>query len=99
MDAIYGYSVEDEIVNDLTTLGLDPKVTYVIISHAHDDHVGGARFLQGRRHRWAEAHARRHHRHHVPDARAHPYVIGKDAVQRFFTVAEECGQAGVATAP
>jgi hypothetical protein len=28
---------------------------------------------------------------------AHPYVIGKENVQRFFTIAAECGQAGVAT--
>jgi metallo-beta-lactamase class B len=49
MDAIFDYSVEDEIVNGLTTLGLDPKqIKYVIVSHAHGDHVGGARFLQER---------------------------------------------------
>jgi metallo-beta-lactamase class B len=47
MDAIFDYSVEDEIVHGLTTLGLDPKqIRYVIVSHAHGDHVGGARFLQ-----------------------------------------------------
>jgi len=28
---------------------------------------------------------------------AHSYVIGKENVQRFFTIAAECGQAGVAT--
>jgi metallo-beta-lactamase class B len=27
----------------------------------------------------------------------HPYVIGKENVQRFLTIAAECGQAGVAT--
>ena len=47
MDAIFDYSVEDEVANGLTTLGLDPKqIKYVIVSHAHGDHVGGARFLQ-----------------------------------------------------
>jgi len=47
MDAIFDYSVEDEVVHGLTTLGLDPKqIKYVIVSHAHGDHVGGARFLQ-----------------------------------------------------
>jgi metallo-beta-lactamase class B len=47
MDAIFDYSVEDEIVHGLTTLGLDPKqIKYVIVSHAHGDHVGGAGFLQ-----------------------------------------------------
>ena len=49
MDAIYDYSVEDEVVGGLTALGLDPKqIKYVVISHAHGDHVGGARFLQDR---------------------------------------------------
>ena len=49
MDAIYDYSVEDEVVGGLTKLGLDPKqVKYVVVSHAHGDHVGGARFLQAR---------------------------------------------------
>jgi len=47
MDAIFDYSVEDEVVNGLTSLGLDPKqIKYVIVSHAHGDHVGGARYLQ-----------------------------------------------------
>ena len=49
MDAIFDYSVEDEVVGGLTALGLDPKqIKYVVISHAHGDHVGGARFLQDR---------------------------------------------------
>jgi len=49
MDAIYDYSVEDEVVNGLKTLGLDPaQIKYVVISHAHGDHVGGAGFLQKR---------------------------------------------------
>ena len=49
MDAIFDYSVEDEVVDGLTALGLDPKqIKYVVISHAHGDHVGGARFLQDR---------------------------------------------------
>jgi metallo-beta-lactamase class B len=47
VDAIFDYSVEDEVVGGLKKLGLDPtKVKYVIISHAHRDHVGGARYLQ-----------------------------------------------------
>jgi metallo-beta-lactamase class B len=49
MDAIHDYSVEDEVINGLTKLGLDPRqIKYVIVSHAHGDHVGGARLLQDR---------------------------------------------------
>ena len=49
MDAIFDYSVEDEVVRGLTTLGLDPnQIKYVVVSHAHGDHVGGARILQKR---------------------------------------------------
>jgi metallo-beta-lactamase class B len=49
MDAIFDYSAEDEIIGGLTKLGLDPKqIKYVIVSHAHGDHVGGARLLQDR---------------------------------------------------
>lgn len=47
VDALYYYSVEDEIVGGLRMLGLDPaRIRYVIISHGHDDHAGGARYLQ-----------------------------------------------------
>ncbi|MGE0592420.1 MAG: MBL fold metallo-hydrolase [Vicinamibacterales bacterium] len=46
-DAIFDYSVRDEVVEGLTKLGLDPKtVRYVVISHGHGDHVGGAKALQ-----------------------------------------------------
>jgi metallo-beta-lactamase class B len=49
IDALFDYSVEDEVVNGLTKLGLDPKnIKYVIVSHAHSDHAGGARLLQDR---------------------------------------------------
>jgi metallo-beta-lactamase class B len=49
VDTLFDYSVEDEIVNGLTTLGLDPtKIKYVLVSHGHLDHVGGARLLQDR---------------------------------------------------
>jgi metallo-beta-lactamase class B len=49
IDAIYDYSVEDEIVEGLKKLGLDPgTIKYVIVSHGHRDHVGGARLLQDR---------------------------------------------------
>src|SRR5262245_50282658 len=47
IDAIYDYSVEDEVVNGLPKVGLDPnKIKYVVISHGHIDHAGGAKFLQ-----------------------------------------------------
>jgi metallo-beta-lactamase class B len=49
IDPIYDYSVEAEVVEGLTKLGLDPStIRYVLISHAHGDHVGGARLLQER---------------------------------------------------
>jgi metallo-beta-lactamase class B len=43
------YDAEDVIVGGLKKLGLDPaKVKYVIISHAHANEVGGARWMQER---------------------------------------------------
>jgi metallo-beta-lactamase class B len=49
IDPIFDYSVEEEVVNGLKALGLDPNnIKYVLISHAHSDHVGGASFLQDR---------------------------------------------------
>src|SRR2546430_962999 len=49
IDAIFDYSVEDEIVNGLPKVGLDPKkIKYVIVSHGHIDHAGGAKLLQDR---------------------------------------------------
>ena len=43
------YDAEDVIVGGLKKLGLDPaKVKYVIISHAHENEVGGARLMQER---------------------------------------------------
>lgn len=47
IDALFDYSVEDEVVDGLKKLGLDPaKIKYVIISHGHLDHAGGASYLQ-----------------------------------------------------
>jgi metallo-beta-lactamase class B len=49
LDAIFDYSIEDEVVGGLTKLGLDPKqIKYVMVSHGHLDHAGGAKFLQER---------------------------------------------------
>ena len=43
------YDAEDVIVGGLKKLGLDPaRVKYVIISHAHENEVGGAKLLQER---------------------------------------------------
>jgi metallo-beta-lactamase class B len=47
IDALFDYSVDDEVAEGLKTLGLDPaKIKYVMISHGHGDHSGGAKFLQ-----------------------------------------------------
>jgi metallo-beta-lactamase class B len=49
IDTLYNYAVEDEMVNGLKKLGLDPRqVKYVIVSHAHGDHDEGARLFQDR---------------------------------------------------
>lgn len=49
IDTLYNYAVEDEMVNGLKKLGLDPRqVKYVIISHAHGDHDEGAHLFQER---------------------------------------------------
>lgn len=47
IDPLFDYSVEAAIVENLGRLGLDPAdIRYVIVSHGHRDHVGGARYLQ-----------------------------------------------------
>src|SRR4029079_6775048 len=47
IDTIYDYSVEDEVVNGMKKLGLDPtQIKYAIVSHGHGDHSGGAKYLQ-----------------------------------------------------
>jgi metallo-beta-lactamase class B len=47
IDTIFDYSVEDEVVGGMKKLGLDPaKIKYVLVSHGHGDHSGGARYLQ-----------------------------------------------------
>ena len=47
IEALFDYAARDEILDGLKKLGLDPKnVKYVILSHAHGDHDGGAVLLQ-----------------------------------------------------
>ena len=47
IDTIFDYSVEDEVVGGMKKLGLDPaNIKYVLVSHGHGDHSGGAKFLQ-----------------------------------------------------
>lgn len=47
LEALFDYAAQDEIVGGMKKLGLDTrKVKYVILSHAHADHDGGAKLLQ-----------------------------------------------------
>lgn len=47
LDAGFHHNVEGTIVGGMKKLGLDPaRIRYVIVSHGHNDHFGGARFLQ-----------------------------------------------------
>lgn len=47
LEALFDYAARDEILDGMQKVGLDPKnVKYVILSHAHADHDGGAVLLQ-----------------------------------------------------
>ena len=47
LDTIFDYSVEEEVAGGMKKLGLDPaNIKYAVVSHAHPDHDGGAKFLQ-----------------------------------------------------
>ena len=49
IDSVFEYAVEDEMVDGLRALGLDPNdVRYILISHAHGDHDQGAAIFQRR---------------------------------------------------
>ena len=49
LDTIFDYSVEEEVAGGMKKLGLDPaNIKYAVVSHAHPDHDGGAKFLQDR---------------------------------------------------
>ncbi len=47
LDTIFDYSVEEEVASGMKKLGLDPaNIKYAVVTHAHPDHDGGAKFLQ-----------------------------------------------------
>jgi metallo-beta-lactamase class B len=47
IEALFDYAARDQILDGLKKVGLDPlKVKYLILSHAHGDHDGGAKLLQ-----------------------------------------------------
>ncbi len=49
IDPVFDYSVDAEVVEGLQKLGLNPAdIKYVLISHGHLDHAGGAKLLQER---------------------------------------------------
>ena len=49
IDTIFDYAVEEEVAGGLKKLGLDPaNIKYAVVTHAHPDHDGGAKFLQDR---------------------------------------------------
>jgi metallo-beta-lactamase class B len=49
IDTNFAWATQPEIIDGLTTLGLDPRqIKYVLISHAHGDHDQGAAELQSR---------------------------------------------------
>ena len=49
IDTIYPYNSEELVIGGMQKVGLDPKnIKYVLISHAHGDHIGGAEMLQTR---------------------------------------------------
>jgi metallo-beta-lactamase class B len=49
IDTIYPYNSEELVIDGMRKLGLDPgKIKYLLVSHAHADHIGGAEMLQTR---------------------------------------------------
>src|SRR5665213_1900593 len=47
LDTLFSYAAQDEIVDGLKKVGLDPAdIKYIVISHAHGDHDGAVKFLQ-----------------------------------------------------
>ena len=49
IDTLYEYASDEEIIGGLRKLGLDPaQIKYVLVTHGHGDHVGGAKLIQDR---------------------------------------------------
>jgi len=49
IDTLFGDSVEHQVVDGLRKVGLDPRnIKYVIVTHGHIDHYGGASLIQER---------------------------------------------------
>ena len=49
IDTIFPYNSEELIIKGMQKVGLDPKnIRFMLISHAHGDHIGGAEMLQTR---------------------------------------------------
>ncbi len=47
IDTLFGYAAQDEIVDGMKKLGLDPAdIKYIVVSHAHGDHDGAVKFMQ-----------------------------------------------------
>ena len=48
-DTLYPYNSDELVVGGMKKLGLDPKdIKYLLVSHAHQDHIGGAEMIQTR---------------------------------------------------
>ncbi len=47
IEGLFDYAAPDEVVGGMRKMGLDTqKVKYIVMSHAHGDHDGGAKYLQ-----------------------------------------------------
>lgn len=48
-DTLFPYNSEEAVIGGMRKLGLDPAdIRYLIVSHAHADHIGGAQMIQER---------------------------------------------------
>src|SRR5579863_2204057 len=47
IDTLFGYAAQDEIVDGMKKMGLNPAdIKYIVVSHAHGDHDGAVKILQ-----------------------------------------------------